>query len=109
MSQPMIKPNCEEKTRLLVSYQTATEKYSAADCELVKKMGTAPEFNSLREVGESGGMQPDAGRMIPISRCRNFQFLPNFNLVRIFQLVFIGIEDPHILIRTSIKLLANFR
>jgi len=40
---PISKANCEEKTRLLVAYQTATEKYSTAVSELVKKMGITPK------------------------------------------------------------------
>ena len=46
--------NCEEKTRLLVAYQTATEKYSTAVSELVKKMGTTPrpEYGKLHRLAE---------------------------------------------------------
>lgn len=54
MRNPISKANCEEKTRLLVAYQTATEKYSTAVSELVKKMGITPkpDYDKLHRLAE---------------------------------------------------------
>ena len=54
VSQRIIKANCEEKTRLLVAYQTATGKYSTAVSDLARKMGTTPqpEYEKLNRLAE---------------------------------------------------------
>ena len=45
---------CEEKTRLLLEYQTTTELYSKAVAELAAKMGVVPrsEYDKLNEAAE---------------------------------------------------------
>ena len=40
---------------------------------------------------------------------RNDQFLSNLNLIGIVQLVAVGIEDSHVLVRVSVELLADLR
>ncbi len=40
---------------------------------------------------------------------RDGQLLPNLNLVGVLELVPVGIENPHVLIRVSIKLFADLR
>jgi hypothetical protein len=39
---------CEEKTRLMTEYETATAKFSAAVAELRRKMGTVPKTEYKR-------------------------------------------------------------
>src|SRR5215469_11051599 len=39
----------------------------------------------------------------------NLEFLPHIHVIGIFQFVFVGIEDPHVVFRVSIKLLADLR
>jgi hypothetical protein len=50
---PSARP-CEEKARILLDYQTATELYSSAVAELVSKMGVVPrtEYDKLLEAAE---------------------------------------------------------
>ena len=38
---------------------------------------------------------------------RDLQLLPDVNLIRVFQLIFVGFENPHVVIRVSVELLAN--
>src|SRR5437870_2766755 len=54
MRNPIIPENCEEKMRLLVAYQTATDAYSKAVAELVTKMGVTrkAEYEALNTAAE---------------------------------------------------------
>jgi hypothetical protein len=40
---------------------------------------------------------------------RDFQLLPNLDLIGIFQLIRVGIEDSHVVRRVSVELLADLR
>ena len=51
MSQPITKENCEDKLRLLVAYQMATDAYSKAVSELVTARPKA-EYDELSRVAE---------------------------------------------------------
>ena len=54
LGEPITLENCEEKLRLLVAYQTATEVYSKAVAELVAKIGITPkaEYDALNGAAE---------------------------------------------------------
>jgi hypothetical protein len=54
MRNPITAENCEEKMRLLVAYQRATDAYSKAVTELVTKMGVTPkaEYDALNSAAE---------------------------------------------------------
>jgi hypothetical protein len=56
---------CEEKTRLLAEYETATKRFSEAVTETQRKMGTSAksEYERLNRASEDARARSDRGRI----------------------------------------------
>jgi hypothetical protein len=56
---------CDEKTRLVKSYETATAKFSTAVSELQRKMGTSTkaEYDRLQHATEEARVKSEHGRL----------------------------------------------
>ena len=61
-----------------------------------------------RRGGNQGSTPPRGNRLRVVVR-RDDQFLPYFDLVRVFNLVAVGVEDSHVLVRVAVELPADLR
>lgn len=63
---------CEEKQRLLVAYEAATQKYFRAMNELRARMGVSPklEYDRLFKATEDGRAQSEAARAALLEHIR---------------------------------------
>jgi hypothetical protein len=56
---------CEEKSRLVAEYETATKRFSAAVTELQRKMGTSPkaEYQQLTRDSDDARVKSERARL----------------------------------------------
>jgi hypothetical protein len=56
---------CEEKTRLVAEYKTATNKFAATVTDLQRKMGTSPkaDYDRLQRVTDEARVKSEQARL----------------------------------------------